>query len=157
MAPIQPFMRPRQPRTAMRGDCYRYASNELLRWTSAGEPGPTMRMVHGTILWSASDRRIEHAWIERGGYAYDWQTFALARRPVWLVADFYEQKGAQAERRYTAKQAAAKAFSTGHHGPWHASAAKYEGWGMTPEAIAHVLAFDRAELRREALRAKGSK
>jgi len=157
---VQPYKRPRRvplfrkgEPVFVRGNCYPYACHEALAYLEAGSPRPGLRVVHGTV------GIIEHAWIERGGYAYDWQMFAddgAAAQPL-PIAEYYERKQARAEKRYTAKQVLAK-LDTGRYGPWHASVAKYEGIpGMTPEAIARLVRFQRAELRRADRRTKGGK
>ena len=74
-------------------------------------------LVHGTVAVSANGARTDHAWIERGGFAYDWQTLARGGEPVAL-ADFYRTRGAEASTRYTATRPADAMGQHGHYGPW---------------------------------------
>ncbi len=97
------------------GDCYRYATREALEYAAAKSPRPALRVVHGIL-----EGRTPHAWVERGGFAYDWQTLALVGqegRPI-PVAEFYESRKARKIKVYTARQAIDWMVKTGHGGPW---------------------------------------
>ncbi len=123
-APPQPFKRPRRfdvaraiasGRKLRQGDCYRYATQEAIEYAAAKSPRPALRVVHGIL-----EGRIAHAWVERGGFAYDWQTLALVGqegRPLPL-AEFYKSRKARKIKVYTARQAIDWMVKTGHGGPW---------------------------------------
>ena len=75
------------------GDCYRYTFKTALDYLKHGSPSPPMLIMHGwvhhppkTILAGQS---YEHAWIERGGLVYDWQTIEYNRQPPMTVEAFY--------------------------------------------------------------------
>jgi hypothetical protein len=82
-AAIEPIVRPRRlGRVELflraifgRGLCVSYALKELRAWDRAGRPGPEMRLVLGEVRGFAAP--VEHAWIERGGFAYCWSTLAV--------------------------------------------------------------------------------
>ncbi len=120
--PVVPFKKPRKVDAVKRmaagrlGDCYAYAFNEALRYIDAGEPAPPLVVVHGTVRGAQGP--IEHAWIERGGYAYDWQMFAVNGGAPVLLADFYRAREPRDVARYEATEAALAAAKHNHHGPW---------------------------------------
>jgi hypothetical protein len=72
-------------------------------------------LVHGAVSGEALGirKRIDHAWIEEGGMAYDlvldW------RLPVHAYHRFF---AAQVDSRCTAKEACQKMLNTGRYGPW---------------------------------------
>ena len=118
---IEPFYRPRRLtekaqlrryKTGRSGDCYAYAFREIMAWCEAGKPAPTMAVVHGTIDGHG------HAWIERGGFAYDWQTFALRGSEPMPLAVFYERFEPEERTTYNAQDIAANVLRESHHGPW---------------------------------------
>jgi hypothetical protein len=129
--PPEPFKRPRYRSPAARtaalakfwaagpvGDCYRYAIFEAAEYIGAKRPRPALRLVHGTVWNALLELDVNHAWVERGGFAYDWQTFALNRDGVPLaLATFYKKHRAKVSKVYTASQAL-KMLKHGHYGPW---------------------------------------
>ena len=95
------------------GDCYQYAFNEFMAWAAAGKPAPVMRVLHGTVAGG-----IEHAWIERGGFAYDWQGLAVHGRDPEPVAAFYERARPDQCAVYSIEEFFAAMSREGHKGPW---------------------------------------
>jgi hypothetical protein len=89
--------------------------------------------VHGTVSapFSSPPRRYMHAWVERGGTVYDWQTMVAGhggkyRGIGYPVAVFYDLYKPTDVTRYTTDEAlTAFARSRGgresglqHYGPW---------------------------------------
>ena len=120
---IAPFKRPRvsagvwsilRDGSVERGHCYRYAFNETLAYLESKSPRPALRVVHGLV-----DGVIGHAWIERGGFAYDWQMMARDRagQPI-PIADYHARYKPHATTSYTGKQVISMVLSTNHLGPW---------------------------------------
>lgn len=146
LATVQPFNRPRRVKlgrlfvNGRQGDCWRYAAKEAQAWMGTGSPRPMLRVVHGVVgpLWCG------HAWIERGGYAYDWQTLAIAEyegHPLPLV-EFYGVREVRKVKVYTPRQVARLMCKTEHWGPWEAATAYPH---LTAEAASRCFAFDEAE------------
>jgi len=104
------------------GDCYRWAYQDVRR--NGGV------LVHGTVRIPLSKRAHTHAWVERGGKVYDWQTMeaGLSRwaRKGWPKDEFYAAMSPTRMTRYEADDALmAFARSRGgresggiHYGPW---------------------------------------
>lgn len=122
---IEPFYRPRRlgVRAVVRrfqrgqaGDCFAYAVREILAWSDAGEPAPPMRVAHGTARIGRA--LVAHAWIERGGFAYDWQRLALTDLGALPLSVFYVLRAAVAVATYDAAGVAAHVLRAKHHGPW---------------------------------------
>ena len=70
------------------GQCVPYAVAEAQAHLAAGCPPPRMVIVEGKVYNHFARQHIPHMWIERGGYAYDWQTFALDGGSIPTVAEF---------------------------------------------------------------------
>jgi len=83
------------------GRCYELAGrgvNEHREWT----------LVHGKAF------DVQHAWLERDGWAYD------AVRDLLMGCEQYKDYAkATAERRYSAQEALEQMLATNHWGPWH--------------------------------------
>lgn len=119
---IPPFYRPpRRPQTQpvkfRRGRCYQYVFQEMLAWRDAGEPAPTMRVIHG-IIRTPTFERVKPAWIERGARAYDWQMLAHDRIGPIPVAEFYARFAPTECIEYDLDAFCAISLRAGHHGPW---------------------------------------
>ncbi len=126
----RPFRRPRaitparlvawrKRRNENQGRCYEYAFSEAEKFIDAGSPRPTLRVVHGLV-----DGGRPHAWVERGGGAYDWQMLAAAsgpRQPV-PIAVFYDRHRPRETTVYTAREVMRIALRAKHYGPWKTSA-----------------------------------
>ena len=107
------------------GDCYRWAFN------SVTESGGTL--VHGMVSepFSSPVKKYLHAWVERGGKVYDWQTMEAGHGGKWSgkgypIRTFYELFSPSRMTRYTSREATRKAMSSSggrvrgglHFGPW---------------------------------------
>lgn len=121
---VEPFRRPRRltEKSMIRryearraGDCYAYAVREIQAWSDAGSPAPQMVVVHGIVAGAA---RIDHAWVERGGFAYDWQDLAVHGLKPTPVAAFRARKEAVPRETYDAASVAKNVLQKGHYGPW---------------------------------------
>ncbi len=96
------------------GDCYRAA----YRWASASKQ-QSWTLVHGTVLSGRLEKRIGHAWCERGDDVMD-----LAM-PVG-VRDFkrdkyYKTLKPEVSKRYSADHAIFLFLRNRHYGPWEES------------------------------------
>lgn len=88
------------------GDCYRFAFEDLKRHGGV--------LVHGR-LWHPWDKKhFNHAWVERGGLAHDWQTQGSPR----TIEQFHSTWRPEQARRYDVYEAQAAATRHGHYGPW---------------------------------------
>jgi hypothetical protein len=114
---IAPLYRPR-PRAWRLGRCFEYASHEATRYLVAGSPEPALTIVHGTHRGG-----IAHAWLERGGFAYDWQMVAVRKVDPLPVDRFYAEHEVRSEVRYHAREVCLNMAKHGHHGPWNAGPA----------------------------------
>jgi len=91
-------------------------------------------LVHGTVTatYRSNPKPYGHAWVEKGGMVYDWQTMVSGfggnyRGKGWPIDDFYETFIPTRMKRYNARQAGKTMWdSTGgrlkgkqHYGPWH--------------------------------------
>lgn len=120
--PITVYRRPRRMGRTQResaffhgrhGKCFQYAWGEAMAYIEAGSPSPAMHVVHGTV-----GNGIGHAWIERGGFAYDWQTFALDEGQPLPIAAFYAAKEARVAHVYEADEVRVMSLRYRHFGPW---------------------------------------
>jgi hypothetical protein len=119
--PIKPFARGRRRSAGevakgIRGHCYDFAARDVLAWAEAGRPEPAPMLVHG--IARSSGVPYDHAWIERGGFAYDWQLVVEAKGHPMLVDEYRRVHGSEDRARFTAEEAVAKILSVGHYGPW---------------------------------------
>jgi hypothetical protein len=112
---VKPFYRPRRPRRWVPGKCYEYATKEALAYCEAGKPLPALVVIHG--LYSPRGSPVEHAWIERGGFAYDWQTLVMGGKPLPLAV-FHEANRTRVHTRYDVSDVIRLALEKKHSGPW---------------------------------------
>ena len=120
--PPVPFRRPRllseaarvqRMQRGNRGLCFEFAWKEAAWYAGAKYPRPALTVMHGLVQGG-----IEHAWIERGGWAYDWQAFAIHGWGPVPIAEFYARNAPTNVVRYTARRAMAAVSRTHHSGPW---------------------------------------
>lgn len=75
------------------GDCYRFVFNMALDYIIQGSPPPPMKIMHGWVRHPPgtiiAGQDYEHAWVERGGLVYDWQTIEYKKKPPMSVEAFY--------------------------------------------------------------------
>lgn len=96
------------------GRCYSAA----MRWITASK-GSDWQVVHGTVFSGELEKRIEHAWCERGNLVVD-----LAMPiPAKVIAreQYYRVIQPDVSRRYSAGEALLLSIKNGHHGPWDES------------------------------------
>ena len=95
------------------GECFGYAY-ELVTKKGGGV------LKHGTVTHPWDKTAFPHAWVEKDGKVYDWQTAEVRRTgPGPLpVADFYKWWKPQDVKIYTADEARGQAARAGHYGPW---------------------------------------
>jgi hypothetical protein len=75
-------------------------------------PRPALRVVHGMV-----DGGREHAWVERGGFAYDWQMMAHERHAVALLRRPRAAWPAHDLTRPIERRAPATGAVVDHHAP----------------------------------------
>ena len=96
------------------GLCYSAA----MRWiTTTKDSG--WRVVHGTVFSGELEKRIEHAWCERGDVIVD-----LAMHPEVRVIDrhtYYRTIQPEISKVYSAEDALLLSVKNGHQGPWDES------------------------------------
>lgn len=100
------------------GDCYRFAYREALRWFAAGGPLPPMVIVHGTVIDPLDGHSFQHAWVERGGDAYDWQTIIVQKKNPMPIDRFYEIWKPRDKTVYAPKDIVRNTLKHEHYGPW---------------------------------------
>jgi len=74
------------------GDCYRYAFRTAVDYLKHNSPPPLMVIAHGWARHPSGPlegQDYAHAWAERGGLVYDWQTIEHKRQPPMTVEAFY--------------------------------------------------------------------
>lgn len=77
---------------------------------TCAQEDPSWTLIHGVI-----HARIAHAWVRKGDWLYD-----PVKDISMSVVEYERICQAKEERAYTAKDASAMAWRTGHWGPWHA-------------------------------------
>ena len=96
------------------GLCYSAA----MRWITATKDS-AWQVVHGTVYSGELEKRIEHAWCERGDVIVD-----LAMHPEVRVIDrhtYYRTIQPEISKVYSAEDALVLSIRNGHHGPWDES------------------------------------
>jgi len=75
------------------GDCYRYVFKMAIDYLKHGSPSPPMIIMHGWVRHPSgmllAGQDYEHAWVERGGLVYDWQTIEYKHQAPMTVEAFY--------------------------------------------------------------------
>jgi len=99
------------------GECFSWALQDAAAY------GGTV--VHGVVTTplSSPPHRYEHAWVEREGKVYDWQTMEAQhggryRGKGYPIDVFYELYRPTATVQYTAGEAVGELSREGHYGPW---------------------------------------
>jgi hypothetical protein len=113
----------------MKGLCYPHALQLLEMLFRDGETTAEpeeqayyqdLVMVHGSVIPDSGPdarKRVNHAWVEMGGYAYD--AAQSVTKPSIAPIDYYRQRYAAWERvRYTATEARHRLNHFGDCGPW---------------------------------------
>jgi hypothetical protein len=96
------------------GLCYSAA----MRWITASK-GSGWQVVHGTVFSGELDKRIDHAWCERGDLVVDLAMPVPAR--VIDREQYYRLIQPDVSKRYSSEEAVVLSVKNGHHGPWDES------------------------------------
>ena len=109
------------------GDCFRYASQ------LATSKGGILKQGLVTHPWDKNT--FPHAWVEKGGKVYDWQTIKLRKAKPMKIADWYKLWNPHDVNSFTADEARVAMLKTKHYGPWpnlnRKKAKKLEGPDLT--------------------------
>jgi len=98
------------------GECFEWAYYNLPR-TGAVLVQASVQPFGGKY----GDRRYPHAWIERSGRIYDWQSVAQGLGPGakgWAKKKFYAVYAPQDVQRYDYDESRVEAVRHHHYGPW---------------------------------------
>jgi hypothetical protein len=91
------------------GECFMYAYDFVTK------NGGVLK--HGTVTHPWDKNELPHAWAEKDGKVYDWQTTVRKTEPA-SVADFYTWWKPADVQSYTAGEAKTLAHRARHYGPW---------------------------------------
>ena len=100
----------RDSSTIAMGDCFRWAYRDVIAH------GGTL--VQGLVVHPWSKKAFEHAWVERKGHAYDWQTIVLRQQPAMTLSAFTKAWKPHQTTRYSPKKAARELLLQKNFGPW---------------------------------------
>lgn len=103
------------------GDCYRAA----YQWASASKK-EVWTLVHGTVLSGRLEKRISHAWCERGDDIVDLAMPVGVRD--FKRDEYYRVLQPEVGKRYSAEHAIFLFLRNRHYGPW-------EDWEQLPESL----------------------
>jgi len=97
------------------GECFSYAYQFVTKQGGV--------LKHGTVThpWDKND--FPHAWVEKDGKVYDWQTAEVRKTGPLPVTDFYKWWKPHDVKIYTADEARVQAARAKHrrldaYGPW---------------------------------------
>ena len=108
------------------GDCYRFASQQAHRYFHEG----TLTVVHGICTDKWNGQTYHHAWVERDGRCFDWQS--KYAQPDGIPLDvFYDTYQPHNLTRYTPEEAGAKMCRSGHYGPWDVTVEELVAQGVS--------------------------
>jgi hypothetical protein len=96
------------------GDCYRAA----YQWASATKK-ESWTLVHGTVFSGRLEKRIGHAWCERGEDVVDLAMPVGARD--FKRDEYYRVLQPEISKRYSAEHAVFLFLRNRHYGPWEES------------------------------------
>jgi len=100
----------REAATIACGDCFRFAFQFV---TSKGGT-----LKQGTVTHPWDKNSFPHAWVEKGGKVYDWQTIELRKAKPLSIADFEKTWQPEDVKSYTADEARVAVLKNKHYGPW---------------------------------------
>lgn len=92
------------------GDCFRWAYHDVI------ENGGTL--VQGYVIHPWNKKAFQHAWVERNGKVYDWQTIVMQQQPPIDRRIFRERWNPHNTVRYSAAKAARHLLQYKNFGPW---------------------------------------
>lgn len=93
------------------GECFPFAYREVRKH-------PKAILVHATVVHPWDSHEFPHAWVERGGKAYDWQMTHVRHQALMPIADYYEMWKPKDVQRFTQDEATLAAARNRHYGPW---------------------------------------
>lgn len=103
------------------GNCYPFA----YRFIADSEWDTDVTLVHGTVSEPFTDPPHEylHAWIEKEGVVYDWQTMEASHGGQYSgkgypKSVFYELFDPKNMTKFDKEQALINLARNGHYGPW---------------------------------------
>jgi predicted transcriptional regulator len=113
------------------GECFSYA------WKKVASD-PESKLIHGTVTDPWSGKSYPHAWVEKDGIVYDWQTMEVGTskygKKGWPVKEFYEAFTPTNVRAYTHSEALQKGVAEKQYGPWDTDAPEVQTSAETPPA-----------------------
>ena len=90
---IRPYrFEPPPPPCGTYGHCHAYAIGEVEAWYEDGCPEPAPVLCRGECYLEEHGRRLDHSWIERGGYSYDWQRIVVRKLEAVASPVFNQQR-----------------------------------------------------------------
>lgn len=104
------------------GECFSYVFKDALDRKIKGLNDSVY--VHAVVNdpYNIEGKKYSHAWVERGGKVYDWQTMELGMSKFagvgWDKEVFYDLYNPEDIQEYTAKEIIKKSHEVGHVGPW---------------------------------------
>ena len=100
------------------GQCYPFAL-DMAKASAKDEFADLskFKVVHGRITDKFSNESVLHAWVEKGGMAFDAQTSST--KPDGIpIADYYDMYQPEPHEEYTAEETIINCITKGHKGPW---------------------------------------
>ena len=92
------------------GECFSYAYQFVIKRGGA--------LKHGTVTHPWDKTEFPHAWVEKDGKIYDWQTAEVRKTAPLSMTDFYKWWKPQDVKSYNADEARGQAARARHYGPW---------------------------------------
>lgn len=107
------------------GDCFRWAL-----WDAVRNGG---NLVHGWVQHIIGTELIAHAWTERDGLVYDWQSCEYSEVGPTPLDKFYQQRKPTGLAVYPGTpKLVGRAHRKGHYGPWHRPPWSDSNWRPNP-------------------------
>ena len=100
------------------GQCYPHAV-KMAKGSSQEEFSDLTRfkVVHGRVTDKYSGESVLHAWVEKGGMVFDWQTHST--KPDGIPKDiYYDMYSPEIHNEYTAEETMINCLKSGQAGPW---------------------------------------
>lgn len=101
--------------TIVCGECFDWAYANLPNASNA-------KLVHATVHDPWTGKAYPHAWIERAGRVYDWQSVARGLGPGprgWLRRKFYAAYDPIDVATFNYDESRVQVLRTRHYGPWN--------------------------------------
>ena len=100
------------------GQCYPFAVN-MAKDSQVSDRNDLkkFKVVHGRVTNKFSGESYDHAWVEKGGTVFDWQT--RITKPDGVPKEAYDDIfQPEVYEEYTAAETIMKCVETQHAGPW---------------------------------------